>query len=396
VELALELAKQKRNVVWLRNTVRHAQEAYRMLNAEKEGDDFEVGLLHSRFPAFQRESYPKLSLAELKKRHFHEERWLWMLGLPEAPREDARPQGCVLVTTQVLEQSVDIDADVLITDLAPTDMLLQRLGRLHRHDRGDRGQPTMHLVVPNAVAERWETLSTAEIKAALGSVGRVYAPYVLMRTWEQWRKRRHIMLPTELRPVLEDTYSKRAREPEGWSKLLHELECERKRLQYLALGAAGVLARELQPDVEGLLTRFFGQRQIQLLLVRWVSTRVDKFNNPEEVHLLSGEKLKRETMRKFNLYAARQLHLNLVSIPAWWLPKSIRGPLPCVLAQYFNEDVAMAVYDGQHEQLALGLNASAGAPVICWHPLEGLWLEKRPGRKAQHFEEDGESEDGMF
>ena len=48
-----------------------------------------------------------------------------------------RPNGCILVSTQVAEQSVDIDADLLITDLAPTDMLLQRLGRLWRHDRPD-------------------------------------------------------------------------------------------------------------------------------------------------------------------------------------------------------------------------------------------------------------------
>ncbi len=79
--------------MWIRNTVRHAQEAYRVLNGEKQGDGFEVGLLHSRFPAFQRSSYPKLSLEELKKHHLHEERWLWMLGKPEPPRGDARPKG---------------------------------------------------------------------------------------------------------------------------------------------------------------------------------------------------------------------------------------------------------------------------------------------------------------
>ncbi len=59
------------------------------------------------------------------------------------------PDGAVLlIGTQTLEQSLDIDADWLITDLCPIDVLLQRIGRLHRHDRGSRPSPTCTVLLP--------------------------------------------------------------------------------------------------------------------------------------------------------------------------------------------------------------------------------------------------------
>lgn len=102
----------------VRNTVASAQETYRTLagafGAER------VMLLHSRFLASDRAD--------------RENRLRAMLGPPGS--EAQRPAGFVVVGTQVLEQSLDIDADVMITDLAPVDLVLQRSGRLHRHHRG--------------------------------------------------------------------------------------------------------------------------------------------------------------------------------------------------------------------------------------------------------------------
>lgn len=99
------------------NTVSRAQELFGAIK-ERFGED--VTLLHSRFMAPHRASRE----AELVRR----------LG----PGSAKRPHRLVVVGTQVLEQSLDIDFDLMITDLAPVDLLLQRIGRLHRHDRAGR------------------------------------------------------------------------------------------------------------------------------------------------------------------------------------------------------------------------------------------------------------------
>ncbi len=97
----------------IRNTVARAQDTFSLL---KEELDCEVVLLHSRFLAPHRAAKEKDLVSRLS-------------------RDGDRPEKIVVVGTQVLEQSLDIDFDIMITDLAPTDLVLQRIGRLHRHHR---------------------------------------------------------------------------------------------------------------------------------------------------------------------------------------------------------------------------------------------------------------------
>src|SRR5207249_1243296 len=187
---------------------------------------------------------------------------------------------------------------------------------------------TAYLVVEQTIAENSRALSAKEIKESLGSVGWVYSPYVLVRTWEQWRQPHVELRGQVIRRLLEETYSDRQDDPAGWRELYNELKTEREKLEKLALSAINVRGQPLRPDEEGFGTRFTTQRQLSLLLVRWVSDKVDKGGNPADLHILNGTKLTVEQMRQFNIHAARQLHLNIATIPAWWLPKSLRQNLP--------------------------------------------------------------------
>lgn len=112
----------------LLNTVQRAQDLYRLFSEgellERDGqrvgkrlkDGTEVFLFHARFPADRRQPREEQALESFGK-------------------ENTRIGRKILIATQVAEQSLDLDFDVIATDLAPIDLILQRAGRLWRHAR---------------------------------------------------------------------------------------------------------------------------------------------------------------------------------------------------------------------------------------------------------------------
>lgn len=129
--LAVDAAAQGARVLVVRNTVPAAIAALQAVEALAaarglEGSLFRVNgvstLHHSRF---SRQDRPLLD-AEVQT---------------QIGKQRRQSGGRIVVGTQTLEQSLDIDADLLITDLCPMDVLLQRLGRLHRHARPSADAP---------------------------------------------------------------------------------------------------------------------------------------------------------------------------------------------------------------------------------------------------------------
>ncbi len=116
----VEALQQGRCVGWIRNTVADAMAAYQRLSKTIPLEN--ITLFHARFA--------------LRDRLDKEEQVLNLFG--ESSQQQER-QGRLMIATQVAEQSLDVDFDVLITDLAPIDRVLQRAGRLQRHVRDAQG-----------------------------------------------------------------------------------------------------------------------------------------------------------------------------------------------------------------------------------------------------------------
>lgn len=170
----------------VRNTVWEAQRTYRSLK-EVYGED--VYLVHARFVAEDRLFNDELLLANFGKPH------------PEVER----PQRAIVVATQVVEQSLDIDFDALITDLAPIDLLFQRMGRVHRHERGKRPSPMSQaqcfvLDVPE--------LSSQSPEDASSTKGYIYSASLLLRT--AWLLRNlsdeSLTIPDDIAPMTAQVY----------------------------------------------------------------------------------------------------------------------------------------------------------------------------------------------
>jgi CRISPR-associated endonuclease/helicase Cas3 len=170
----------------IRNTVGEAQETFRQLRGLRESG-YVVELFHARFPFARRQDIEQGVLGRYGK------------GFDGKPCNPSRPTRAVLVATQVIEQSLDLDFDLLVTDMAPVDLVLQRAGRLHRHKREDR---------PIKTAPLWLLKpKNTEAVPDFGVSQRIYDCYILLRSFLALRERATISLPDDIDRMIEEVYS---------------------------------------------------------------------------------------------------------------------------------------------------------------------------------------------
>lgn len=243
---ALEHALRGEQVLWIENTVFGAQNIYKQLACGPQG--IEVGLIHSRFPAFLRRE--------------QESKWVDLLGKNGA--DNRRKHGRILVATQILEQSVDVDADFLITRLAPGDMLFQRIGRLWRHEKLNAVRPQqakreMLLLIPEECSDPAKIQENVRVLLP-------YDPYWMLRTCEIWKEMNEVHIPDDIRPVLEKIYQDRPEESEIMARLKQKMIQRREHEQCLANCSRGTADNAQSDEFFG--TRLSDGNEVRVLLLR--------------------------------------------------------------------------------------------------------------------------------
>lgn len=199
IDLLTERLSEGGCVVVLRNTVRRVLRTAQGLR-EVFGDD--VSVAHSRFIVADR-----LRL---------DGRLLDWFG--PAGRSTRRPHRHIVVASQVVEQSLDVDFDLLVTDLAPIDLVLQRMGRLHRHERGP-GQCER----PPKLRAAQTSITGADFTAEPpvlepGAARFVYHRHPLLRAAAVLTPRfgGTVALPDDIAPLVRAAYGPDPIGPESW------------------------------------------------------------------------------------------------------------------------------------------------------------------------------------
>ncbi|MBU0464948.1 MAG: CRISPR-associated helicase Cas3' [Proteobacteria bacterium] len=341
-------AGQGARVLWVCNTVNNAQEVFQEL--KKQTNNFELGLLHSRFPHFMRQD--------------QEEYWMERLG-----KKDDSEGGCILVSTQIVEQSVDIDADILISELAPMDMLLQRMGRLWRHLE-DRPAPKRPVENPEIwIVEEEMTLvdlkqisSAKQLEKLLGVKAKVYLPYVLLKTYEALHRFDSISLADEngnsdIRELLRLTYLNDQDDPESWNSLADDMKGIEYAEKQLALSNTRLFSRAALADEEGKQTRLNEIETILLIIAKYIQA--------DKIILLNKDKIALKP-EKFNICHARSIHKNMIRVHAWPYEQT---DLHSALPFYLKGKHCLALLTQNNELEIEGLKAGV---TISWSKTLGI------------------------
>ncbi|WP_370615424.1 CRISPR-associated helicase Cas3' [Citrobacter portucalensis] len=265
IERIEQAVRQGRCVAWIRNSVDDAIRIYRHLLARGMIPAENLSLFHSRFAFYDRQ---RIETETLK-----------LFGKGESSQRAGR----VLIATQVIEQSLDIDMDVMISDLAPVDLLIQRAGRLQRHTRDrnsqlkESGQDERDAPELLVLAPEWSDEPREDwFSSAMRNSAYVYPDHGrLWLTQRVLREQGAIRMPQSARLLIESVYADNVAIPDGFAKSGQQQEgkfyCDRAFADQMLLN----FTPGYSPESSDYLPEKLSTRLAEESITLWLAKRLD-------------------------------------------------------------------------------------------------------------------------
>ncbi|WP_219999658.1 CRISPR-associated helicase Cas3' [Gilliamella apicola] len=219
IEKIKKAIEQGKIICWIKNSVADAISLYQQIKQNLHLDTKQILLFHSRFAYCDRLAIEQKTIE-------------WAGKTSNNTIRSAK----IIIATQVIEQSLDLDFDEMISDIAPIDLLIQRAGRLQRHvrdkhgniksathqnqPRDERNPPILTVFAPtwqDDPSEDW--LDNPEFR----NTKYVYANHAyLWFTQRVLRERGVITMPEEARLLIEAVYRHDLEPPEGLQEAFYK------------------------------------------------------------------------------------------------------------------------------------------------------------------------------
>jgi CRISPR-associated endonuclease/helicase Cas3 len=284
------------------NTVADAQRLFYKISLKQ--PEFEVDLFHARYTVGDRQNIEETVLDKYGK--------------------NATRSGRLLIATQVIEQSLDLDFDVIVSQLAPIEYLMQRMGRLWRHERENTDlyprtnaikTPLFITLIPQESIQQDESVSS--LKTHYCGSGFVYQnTRWLYRTEEYLNRNENLIFPDCYREAIEYVHFPEAHEsePEAITEIANAFEIKGEGSHYTARQISAMQSKPLN-DIDprcALLTRE-GEMSVSVVLVN------------EYGALLHGGSFEEQADRERSLISLPPKHANGTKCPDYFCTKAVVG-----------------------------------------------------------------------
>lgn len=279
-----------KKVLIILNTIRAAKEVYKEI--KKEFEDKEVLLIHSQF-----------TLEDRKKKE-------------EIFESEEKPYPDILIATQVAEVSLDIDYDVLFTELAPLDALIQRMGRILRRyrDNYEYKEENPNVFICGDVDTRGNKIEN------VSGVGHVYREDVLITTYKLLKEKNGEVIDENEKIELIDEFYNKIKEKEYFSKFEEMLDI----LDSLYTADSRSRAQDIFRDIiqisgipEGKIDEFLEKIKPYIIeeMLRLIIEKINFYENWKnkwkECDESKKKELKEELKKKFKEFKNKKRKINL-------------------------------------------------------------------------------------